>query len=117
MTVAVISAWLAAFALTQLIEIPIHARALRGVPRRWLYAFAASAITHPFVYFGFALIMMPGTIRYALVAESFAVAVEAWWLRRCSDGKLTITDALLWSLVANAASVFVGSTLDALWPN
>jgi hypothetical protein len=116
MTAALISCWLAAFALTQLIEIPIHARALRGDPRRWLYAFAASAITHPFVYFGFTLFITPGTIRYALVAESFAVGVEAWWLRRCSNGRLTITDALLWSLVANAASVAVGSTIDVLWP-
>jgi hypothetical protein len=111
-----ISSWLAAFALTQLIEIPIHARALRGDPRRWLCAFAASAITHPFVFVGFTLLMTPGTFRYALVAESFAVAVEAWWLHRCADGRLTITDALLWSLVANAASVAVGSSLDALWP-
>jgi hypothetical protein len=116
MSGALISSWLAAFALTQLIEIPIHARALRGDARRWLYAFTASALTHPFVYIGFTLIMTPGTVRYALVAESFAVGVEAWWLRRCSNGRLQIADALLWSLVANAASVAVGSTLDALWP-
>ena len=111
-----ISGWLTAFALTQLIEIPIHARALRGDARRWLMAFMASALTHPFVYFGFAMVMMPGTIRYALVAESFAVGVEAWWLRRCTGGRMSMTDAVLWSLVANAASVFVGSSLDALWP-
>lgn len=116
MTAALISSWLAAFALTQLIEIPVHARALRGDPRRWLYAFAASAITHPFVYVGFTLLMTPGTFRYALVAESFAVGVEAWWLHRCANGRLTIIDALLWSLVANASSVAVGSSLDALWP-
>ena len=79
-------------------------------------ALATSAITHPFVYLGFTLLMTPGTIRYALVAESFAVGVEAWWLHRCANGRLTITDALLWSLVANAASVAVGSSLDALWP-
>jgi hypothetical protein len=113
----VISSWFAAFALTQLIEIPIHARALRGQGGRWLMAFAASALTHPFVYFGFAMLMRPGTIRYALVAESFAVAVEAWWLHRCAGGRLRATDAVLWSLVANASSVFVGSSLDALWPN
>jgi hypothetical protein len=111
-----LAGWLAAFTLTQLIEIPIHARALRGTERRWLMAFVASALTHPFVYFGFAMLMTPGTIRYALVAESFAVAVEAWWLERCAGGRLTTTDAVLWSLVANASSVFVGSSLDALWP-
>ncbi len=80
------------------------------------YAFVASAITHPFVYVGFTLFMTPGTIRYALVAESFAVGVEAWWLHRCANGRLTMIDALLWSLVANASSVAVGSSLDALWP-
>lgn len=117
MTAAMISPWLVAFALTQLIEIPIHGRALRGGSRRWLHAFAASALTHPFVYFGFTLLMMPGTVRYALVAETFAVVVEAWWLRRCAAGRLTMVDAVLWSLVANAASVAVGSSIDALWPN
>lgn len=110
-----LTGWLAAFALTQLIEIPIHARALRGRAGRWPMAFAASALTHPFVYFGFAMLMTPGTFRYALVAESFAVAVEAWWLHRCARGRLTAVDAVLWSLVANASSVFVGSSLDALY--
>jgi hypothetical protein len=35
---------------------------------------------------------------------------------RCANGRLTTVDALLWSLVANAASVAVGSTIDVLWP-
>lgn len=105
-------AWLLAFALTQLIEIPIHARALSLAEHgssRWLLAFAASAMTHPFVYFAFPLLLSPGTWGYLLVAESFAVTVEAAWLR-----KLGVQDALLWSLVANASSVAVASALRAL---
>ena len=111
-----LSSWLLAFALTQLVEVPIHARALAepgSGPRRWWLAFAASAITHPFVYVGFTWLLTPGTLAYALLAESFAVIVEAWWLRRCAPERLAWADALLWSLVANAASVAVGSTLDA----
>lgn len=104
--------WLLAFALTQLIEMPIHARALRlaghASPRWWL-AFAASAATHPFVYFAFPLLFAPGSWAYLLIAETFAVAVEAGWLRR-----LGVRDPLLWSLVANASSVAVASALRAL---
>ena len=35
--------WASAFLLTQLVEVPIYAYALRG---RWTAAFMASAITH-----------------------------------------------------------------------
>jgi hypothetical protein len=113
--VSLLCAWLLAFALTQVIEVPIHARALRGCgARRWLLAFAASAITHPFVYLGFPLVMSAGSSTYALFAESFAVVVEAWWLRRCAPERLSTIDALLWSLVANASSVAVSSSLYAL---
>ena len=102
--------WLVAFALTQLVEMPIHARALRDRGRaRWALAFAASAMTHPFVYFGFPLLLVPNTCAYLLVAESFAVLAEAAWLR-----KLGVRDALAWSLVANASSVGVAASLRAL---
>lgn len=107
---AKLGAWFLAFALTQIIEIPIHARALRERGRgRWPLAFAASALTHPFVYFGFPLLLTPGTWAYLVVAESFAVIVEAAWLR-----KLGVPEALTWSLVANASSVAVAASLRAL---
>lgn len=100
--------WLLAFALTQLVEVPIHARALRERGgSRWLLAFAASALTHPFVYLAFPHLLRPGTWMYLLVAESFAVLVEAAWLR-----KLGVREALTWSLVANASSVAVAAILQ-----
>jgi hypothetical protein len=108
--------WIFAFALTELIEMPIHARALGVRPRRWLLAFTASAITHPIIYLALPLVMTSGTVAYLLVAESFAVLVEAWWLRRCAPERLGTVDALLWSLVANASSVAVSSSLNALAP-
>ncbi len=110
------NAWLLAFSITSLVEIPIRTRALRHhADRRWsltlalLLAFTASALTHPFVYFAFPWLLRPGGWAFLVVAESFAVLVEAWWLRR-----LEVRDALLWALVANAASVAVGSMVRLL---
>jgi acid phosphatase family membrane protein YuiD len=104
--------WLIAFALTQAIELPIHARALRHRERRvaWAAAFMASALTHPFVYLSYpTLASKLGWAPGLVIVESFAVLVEAAWLRR-----LGVRDALLWSLVANAGSVAVASCLRLL---
>ncbi len=116
------SAWLWAFAVTQVVEVPIHMRGLgevgeragggrrfRWAHRLWL-AFAASALTHPFVYFGFPWLMGGMGLGCLLAAESFAVVVEAWWLGQLGVGR---RDAVLWSLVANACSVGVASGLRA----
>ncbi|NVB40131.1 hypothetical protein G6O69_19955 [Pseudenhygromyxa sp. WMMC2535] len=105
------SAWILAFTATSVIEVPIHARALAaldGRARRVAVAFAASALTHPFVYLVFPRLLGSGLV-YLLVAEAFAVLVEAWWLRRFG-----VRDALLWSLVANASSVAVASAFRVL---
>lgn len=102
-------AWLTVFALTQAIELPIHARALRHRSRRlaWSAAFMASALTHPFVYLCYpTLASKLGWAPGLAILEGFAVIVEAAWLRRFG-----VRDALLWSLVANASSVAVASWL------
>jgi hypothetical protein len=101
--------WLLAFGLTQAVELPIHARALRHRSPRvaWSAAFMASALTHPFVYLSYPT--LASKLGWALglaIVEGFAVLVEAAWLRR-----LGVRDALLWSLVANAGSVTVASWL------
>lgn len=106
-----IARWLVAFAATQLVEIPIYLFAQRRHPlaqRRatapprlaaqlWI-AFAASAITHPIAW-GLGAVLRPFWV-YALVAETFAVVIEALWLRRHG-----VPQAAWWSLTANAASV------------
>lgn len=100
-----IAAWARAFVVTQLVEVPIY----RGVAKVPLgLAFAASAVTHPIVWFVF---FSPRfTLGYdarLASAETFAVLAEAamiatrmrWWR------------ALAFSLLANASSVVVGEIL------
>ena len=90
--------WLAAFLLTQLVEVPIYGYALRG---RLLLAFAASAITHPIVWFVIQPLWPGRYYQGVLLAETFAVAVEALYLRRAAE----LPRAWAWSIGANAASV------------
>ncbi len=98
--------WTVAFAITQLVEVPIYLRA----QRRFGVAFGASAITHPLVWFVVPAFWHGGSyVGMVLVAEVFAVVTEALWLRRFG-----VRHALAWSLVANAASVAVGLSLRAL---
>ena len=103
-------AWLAAFAVTQIVEVPIYAIALRE--RAWAsrlaLAFGASAITHPFVWFLFPRLVQDYWTMVVL-AEAFAVLVEAGWLW-CFGLKR----AILWTLLANGTSVGVGFALYAL---
>lgn len=112
--------WLVAFGFTQLVEVPIHVLAQRPLGRppsmRVLAAFAASMWTHPFVWFVFPL--LPRTwgctgsiwcwVQHVVLAELFAVGVEAAWLWR-----LGVRRPLAWSLLANAASFGLGALL--LW--
>lgn len=115
--------WIDAFLLTQVVEVPIYLYALRSaVPRRQArlaVAFGASAVTHPIVWFVIPeLVYSPldplrGWATLIVVAEAFAVGVEAVWLRAFS-----LRRALLWSLGANMASFGIGQLLRALigWP-
>lgn len=104
-------AWLGGFAVTQAIEVPLYARALRGRRGRWAVAFGASALTHPVVWFAFpAWLGGWPYVRQVALAEAFAVAVEALWL-----GAWGVRRSVVWALAANAASVAVGLTSRALW--
>ncbi|MBL8913712.1 MAG: hypothetical protein JNM17_23625 [Archangium sp.] len=98
--------WLVAFALTQALEMPIYWR----ISRSWRVAFFASAITHPIVWFVFpSLAAWIPWSAVVLLAEGFAVVVEAWWLK--SNG---VERALFWSLVTNAFSATCGLLLREL---
>ena len=104
-----IRAWLAAFFVTQLVEVPIYVRAQEGpFARRFPIAFGASLLTHPIVWF---LIprLFEDYLVMAIAAETFAVLTEAIWLA-C----FRVRRPLMWSLAANAASLGVGLTLRAM---
>jgi hypothetical protein len=120
-TAAYLFAWLRAFAFTQFIEVSIYTRL---VPTTRLRAFAASALTHPWVWFVFPLLgrsewvtpwfslPMPKLAygNWAVLAELFAWLVETCWLRRYVPWRR----ALAMSFVANFASLSLGLLCRAL---
>jgi hypothetical protein len=106
-------AWLAAFAFTQAVEAPLYAAALRGRRGRWAWALAASALTHPVVWFVFPRVWPGGYGHQVLAAEAFAVTAEAVWL-----GALGVPRAAWWALAANGLSAGLGLASRAAfgWP-
>lgn len=127
-----LASFLIAFGITQLVEVPIYARALRDARlpfarntfvSRAIVAFGASLLTHPIVWFAMPSVTLAlyraslragappldelgRTLLYGALAETLAVIVEALYLRL-----FRVRHALVWSLVANAASVLVGTLL------
>jgi hypothetical protein len=101
-------AWLAAFVFTQLIEAPIYARALAVRP---LVAFGASAITHPLVWIAVSHPAVPGShLKKVIAAELFAWLVEALYFHLWGKRRV-----LLWSGIANGASLTLGLLSRALF--
>lgn len=106
--------WLAAFALTQAIELPFYRAALapRPLSRALALGFVASLLTHPLVWLLFPVLIGPGRLSYSatwIVLETFAVTAEALYLRA-----LGVRAALWWALLANAVSAGVGLALHAV---
>lgn len=99
---AALAGWLPAFVLTQAIEAPIYRWGARAT---WATALLASAMTHPFVWFVFPALFEDrlGYAPMVVLAEAFAVAVEAAWLAHRA-----VRRPAVWSVVANAASLAVG---------
>jgi hypothetical protein len=113
------SGWLAASLLTLAVEVPIDAYLLRREePDRVrlvvLVAFANLA-SHPAVWYLWTQVFLVGTTAYLVVAESWAVGVEAaiFWaaFRGLRPGR-----ALVVSVAANAASFIAGTVVGAIWP-
>jgi hypothetical protein len=115
-------AWFHAFLFTQVVECPIYFFALRRAQPskrvRVAIAFGASALTHPIVWFvippviyksapmlhGWALFGTSAAwVLMAVVAETFAVAAEAYYL-----AQFKVLRPWRWALAANAASVVLG---------
>jgi hypothetical protein len=96
--------WSGAFLLTQLIEVPIYLRSARSLPmlKRVTYAFGASTLTHPIIWF-----CLPwGTMPYAtllILAEGFAIGAEGLW--GCC---WRVPRPWLASLAANLSSFAIG---------
>ena len=108
--------WLSAFLVTQAFEMPVYVYALRERPwpKRLAIAFGASAITHPLVFLGAPLLIESvGYGPYVAIAETFAIVVEAVYLRAFG-----VSNPLAWSLGANAASWLSGRLLRLAigWP-
>ena len=115
------TAWLAAFALTSILEVPIYMRALltpdagrepalASWPAALGVGFGASAITHPVVWFVMPALIPGSYPLMVLVAECFAIGVEAVWLRAFG-----LRRPLAWAAFANAASVTAGFVLDRIF--
>lgn len=104
-----IAAWARAFVFTQVVEVPIY----RGVAKVPLgLAFAASAITHPIVWFVFFSPRVPlGYDAKLVLAETFAVVVEAGLVAT----RTTWRRALGVALLANGASVGASVITRAWW--
>jgi hypothetical protein len=96
-------AWLEAFTITQLVEVPVYFYALHELKfsklKRTLIAFGASAITHPVAWFVFPVLLPSHSAVTVAGAETFAVVVEAVYLRAFG-----LRLYFSWSLVANALS-------------
>jgi hypothetical protein len=96
--------WSGAYLLTQLIEVPIYLLAARSLSplKRATYAFGASTLTHPIIWF----CLQWGTLPYAvllIIAETFAISTEGLWGRSWHVPRPWLT-----SLLANAASFAIG---------
>jgi hypothetical protein len=112
-------AWLLAFLITIGVEVPIAGRLLRrGDPGGWrlvVVIVVANLATHPAVWFIVPQLQYAGTPEYYVVAELWAIAVEALVygvvLRGISPARATAT-----AIVANVASFVVGLAVTELWP-
>ena len=98
---AALGQWLAGFAFTQAIEVPLYLR-LTG---SWRVSVTASALTHPLVWFLFPLLPLPYWVMLGC-AETFAVVVEGAWLEWNE-----VDRAYFLSLLVNATSFTVGLLL------
>lgn len=105
--------WLTAFTITQLIEIPVYFYAFHELKfskiKRISVAFGASAITHPIVWVTVPVLLPFSDLVTVVVVETFAVIVEAAYLRAFG-----LRMYFSWSLVANALSFGFGPLLRKL---
>lgn len=108
--------WLEAFALTQLLEVPVFLLGMRAAPLSWpmrvAVALGASALTHPIVWFVLPPLLGPrlGFWGYFGIAETFAVVAEWRYL-----AAFEVERPLRLSLAANGLSMTVGLVVTSVW--
>jgi hypothetical protein len=111
-----ITAWLRAFGLTLLVELPIATWLLAAVEanvaRRAAVVVVANLATHPLVWFLFPGLALGGAARFAL-SEAWAFGAEVA-IYLLVWPALRLRRAALVSLVANAASVALGLLIARL---
>ena len=105
-----LESWPVAFCLTQLVEVPIYLFAARRLPawKRWVFAFGASAITHPLLWF--LLPWKDGDWQtFFLLGESAVMMIEATWA-----ALFRIANPMTWSVLANGSSILAGFLIGKL---
>ena len=111
------SGWFAAFVLTVAVEVPIAAYLLRQAEpdllRRVSLIVLANLATHPVVWFVITQLLLVGTPGYTLVAEAWAVGVEAVFYGVAVRG-LRARRTIAISLAANTASFLAGRLVGNL---
>jgi hypothetical protein len=107
-----VQSWALAFALTQLVEMPVY-RTL--APVSWGRAFSLSLVTHPAVWYVFPPLCERAGLRWGhtlWLAEGFAYLVEAALLH--AYGVRWLRAAAV-SCAANTASLAIGELIRARW--
>ena len=113
-----VSEWFAAFVLTLAVELPVVLLLLRrwepDLARLAVLVVIANLATHPAVWFVFTQLLDAGTTEYTLVAEAWAVGIEAVCYAVTIPG-LGARRAIAVAFVANGASWLVGWVLGIRW--
>ena len=104
-------AYVRVFLLTNILEAPFYAVVLRkqGLGKKFLGLFAANALTHPIVYFGFPIVFsrLAWTYgSYLTFSEAFAIFAEIAFIRVCFKTNSGETSVLL--TLANVFSWWMG---------
>lgn len=115
-----VSGWFVAFVLTVALEAPVVLYLLRraepSVLRLGLLVVFANLATHPVVWYVITQLLLVGTPGYVLVAETWAIAVEAVFYGAVVRG-LSVRRAIVVAVAANAMSFLAGRLIGVLWPD
>ena len=114
-----VSSWFAAFTLTLAVEVPIvaaFARPARPELLRLVFlVVVVNLATHLTVWYVLTQLLLVGTREYVLVAEAWAIGVEAAFYAAAVPA-LPPRRALALAVVANGASALLGRLVTGVLP-